>query len=103
LEGSGMVGIPGFSKRLFDALARSEINVILITQSSSEHSICVAIEERFAEKAKTVVDREFEYEMAAGRVEPLKVESGFSILAVVGGNMMQQTGVSGKMCTALGH
>lgn len=103
LEGSGMVGIPGFSKRLFDALSRAEINVILITQSSSEHSICVAIEEKHAEKAKRVVDREFEYEIAVGRIDPLKVESGFSILALVGDNMKEHTGVSGKMFTTLGQ
>src|SRR6185369_10643642 len=57
LEGGGMVGIPGFSKRLFDGLSRSQINVILITQSSSEHSICVAIEEKCGKLAKSVVDR----------------------------------------------
>ncbi len=103
LEGSGMVGIPGFSKRLFDALSRSQINVILITQSSSEHSICVAIEEKYAEAAKRAVDREFEYEINVGKIEPLKVESGFSILALVGDNMKEHTGVSGKMFTTLGH
>ncbi len=103
LEGSGMVGIPGFSKRLFDALSRAEINVILITQSSSEHSICVAIEERHSEKAKSVVDREFEAEIGVGKIEPLKVESGFSILALVGDRMKQHTGVSGKMFMTLGH
>jgi aspartokinase/homoserine dehydrogenase 1 len=103
LEGSGMVGIPGFSKRLFDALSRSQINVILITQSSSEHSICVAIEEKFAEKARTAVDAEFQYEIVAGRIEPLKVETGFSILALVGDKMKQHTGVSGKMFMSLGH
>ena len=53
LEGTGMVGIPGFSKRLFDALSQAQINVILITQSSSEHSICVAIEEKFEQAGKT--------------------------------------------------
>jgi aspartokinase/homoserine dehydrogenase 1 len=67
LEGSGMVGIPGFSKRLFDALSRAEINVVLITQSSSEHSICVAIEEKHGNLAKRVVDREFEYDPGPGR------------------------------------
>lgn len=103
LEGSGMVGIPGFSKRLFDALSRAEINVVLITQSSSEHSICVAIEERHAAKAKEVVDREFESEIGVGKIEPLKVEQGFSILALVGDNMKQHTGVSGKMFMTLGH
>ncbi len=103
LEGSGMVGIPGFSKRLFDALSRAEINVILITQSSSEHSICVAIEEKHGELAKRMIDREFEYEINAGKIEPLKVESGFSILALVGDQMKQHTGVSGKMFSTLGH
>lgn len=103
LEGSGMVGIPGFSKRLFDALSRASINVILITQSSSEHSICVAIEEKHAELAKRAVDLEFEYEISLGRIDPLKVESGFSILALVGDNMREHTGVSGKMFTTLGQ
>ncbi len=103
LEGSGMVGIPGFSKRLFDALSRASINVILITQSSSEHSICVAIEDKFASEAKQAVDREFEYEIAVGRIEPLGVENGFSILALVGDNMKEHTGVSGKMFTTLGN
>jgi bifunctional aspartokinase / homoserine dehydrogenase 1 len=102
LEGAGMVGIPGFSKRLFDALSRATINVILITQSSSEHSICVAIEEKFADAAKTVVDREFEYEIAVGKIEPLRVENQLSILAIVGDNMKNHTGISGKMFHALG-
>jgi bifunctional aspartokinase / homoserine dehydrogenase 1 len=103
LEGSGMVGIPGFSKRLFDALSRAEINVILITQSSSEHSICVAIEEKYGELAKRVVDREFEFEISTGKIEPLKAENGFSILALVGDRMKEHTGVSGKMFSTLGH
>lgn len=102
LEGSGMVGIPGFSKRLFDALSRAQINVILITQSSSEHSICVAIEEKHDALAKEVVDREFEYEIAVGRIEPLQVERGLSILALVGDSMKAHTGISGKMFSALG-
>ena len=103
LEGSGMVGIPGFSKRLFDALSRASINVILITQSSSEHSICVAIEDKHAIEAKQTVDREFEYEIAVGRIDPLGVENGFSILALVGDKMKEHTGVSGKMFTTLGN
>ena len=102
LEGSGMVGIPGFSKRLFDALSRERINVILITQSSSEHSICVAVEEKFGASAKSVVDKEFEFEIAVGKIEPLHIENGLSILAVVGDNMKNHTGVSGKMFHALG-
>ncbi|MDQ4121906.1 MAG: bifunctional aspartate kinase/homoserine dehydrogenase I [Acidobacteriota bacterium] len=103
LEGSGMVGVPGFSKRLFDALSRSQINVILITQSSSEHSICVAVEEKFSELAKTTVDAEFAYEIEAGKIEPLKIETGLSILALVGDQMRNHPGISGKMFSALGH
>lgn len=103
LEGSGMVGIPGFSRRLFGALSRAEINVILITQSSSEHSICAAVEEKYGEIARKAVDIEFEYEISTGKIEPLKVERGFSILALVGDNMKAHTGVSGKMFMTLGQ
>ena len=103
LEGAGMVGVPGFSKRLFDALAREQINVILITQSSSEHSICVAIEERVSDRARGAVDREFENEIAVGKIDPLRVETGLSILALVGDNMRFHTGVSGRMFTTLGQ
>ncbi len=103
LEGSGMVGIPGFSKRLFGALARRQINVILITQSSSEHSICVAVDESFAKPAKEEVDAEFEYEIKIGKIEPLRMENGLSILALVGDKMKSHPGISGKMFANLGH
>lgn len=103
LEGSGMVGIPGFSKRLFYALSKAKINVILITQSSSEHSICVAVEEKSAELAKSVVDAEFEREIEVGKIEPLRVDKGLSILAIVGDNMKSHSGIAGKMFSTLGH
>jgi aspartokinase/homoserine dehydrogenase 1 len=64
LEGSGMVGVPGFSKRLFEALAQAQINVILITQGSSEHSICVGIDAIKSDMAKSVVDEAFAIEIA---------------------------------------
>lgn len=103
LEGSGMVGVPGFSKRLFEALSREGINVVLITQSSSEHSICVAVEERSCDLARTAVDNEFKYEIALGKIDPVKVERSLSILALVGDKMRFHTGVSGRMFSALGH
>ncbi len=103
LEGSGMVGIPGFSKRLFEALADEKINVILITQSSSEHSICVAINSADANKAKRTVDKTFETELAQKKVEPLKVETHQSIIALVGDKMKSHPGISGKMFDALGR
>ena len=103
LEGSGMVGIPGFSKRLFAALARERINVVLITQSSSEHSICVGVNEQDTAPAQTAVDEEFATEIAAGRIEPLRPETGLAIVALVGDNMKDHPGISGKLFGALGH
>lgn len=102
LEGSGMVGIPGFSKRLFETLANANINVILITQSSSEHSICVAIEEANVKKAKSAVDKAFAYEIETNKLQPLIIEKDLSIVAVVGDNMKNHSGISGKMFSALG-
>ncbi|MEI8109920.1 MAG: bifunctional aspartate kinase/homoserine dehydrogenase I [Chitinophagia bacterium] len=103
LEGSGMVGIPGFSKRLFESLATESVNVILITQSSSEHSICVAVNEGDAERSKIAIDEQFAIEIASGKVEPLLVESGLAILALVGEQMKSHPGVSGKMFGVLGR
>ncbi|MCW3124945.1 MAG: aspartate kinase [Bacteroidetes bacterium] len=103
LEGSGMIGIPGFSKRLFAALADQKINVILITQSSSEYSICVAINEINVEKAKKAVDEEFANEIALQKLEPLQIENKLSIVALVGDNMKSHQGISGKMFAAMGR
>ncbi|MDQ3682747.1 MAG: bifunctional aspartate kinase/homoserine dehydrogenase I [Bacteroidota bacterium] len=103
LEGSGMVGIPGFSKTLFEALSNEKINVILITQSSSEHSICVGIEFSLVNKAKQAVDAAFANEIALQKVEPLKVEDELSIVALVGESMKNHTGVSGRMFSAMGR
>ncbi|MBS1915192.1 MAG: bifunctional aspartate kinase/homoserine dehydrogenase I [Bacteroidetes bacterium] len=103
LEGSGMIGIPGFSKRLFEALSSEKINVILITQSSSEHSICVAVDETNAQKAKQVVDAAFDHEIKMNQVEPLIIEKDLAIIALVGDNMKSHPGISGKMFGALGR
>ncbi len=103
LEGSGMVGIPGFSKRLFEALLSERVNVILITQSSSEHSITVGIHEADMLKAKTAVDSEFSQEILEKRIEPLIVERDMSIVAVVGDKMKNHHGTSGKLFAALGR
>ena len=83
LEGSGMVGIPGFSKRLFEALASKKINVILITQSSSEHSICVGISAHDALTARQVVDEAFTHEIERKKVAPLMVENDRAIICLL--------------------
>lgn len=103
LEGSGMIGIPGFSSRLFAALANAQINVILITQGSSEHSICVGVEVASADKAKETVDKAFEFEIASEKVQRLHIERELSIVALVGDQMRHHTGVSGRMFAALGR
>lgn len=102
LEGSGMVGVPGFSSRLFAALSQQNINIILITQASSVHTMCVAISEKDAQKAKRVADECFAYEISLGKLNPLKVETGFSIVCLVGDDMLSLSGATGRMLTALG-
>ncbi len=103
LEGSGMVGVPGFSKRLFEALSLAGINVILITQGSSEHSICVGVESANATRAKEVIDGTFADEIRMEKVFPLRLETELSIVALVGENMKSLPGISGKMFGVLGR
>ena len=103
LEGSGMVGVPGFSSRLFDALSRAGINIILITQASSVHSMCIAIAAADAEKARRAADACFAYEISLGKLNPLRVEKGFSIACVIGDDMLGHSGATGQMLAALGR
>ena len=103
LEGSGMIGIPGFSKRLFEALSRQQINVILITQASSEHSICVGVDSSQAAIAKISIDDVFAIEIKSGTVLPLIVEEELAIVALVGDNMKSHPGISGKLFGVLGR
>lgn len=101
LEGSGMVGIPGFSSRLFETLSQNDINIILITQASSVHTMCIAVAEKDAEKAREAADRCFAYEISLGKLNPLKVEKGFSIVCLVGDDVLNQSGATGRMLAAL--
>jgi len=103
LEGNGMVGVPGISKRLFEALSLNEINVKFITQASSEHSICFAIDQDEAINAKKAIDEQFEFEIFQKKVEPLIIENNLSIIALVGDNMKSHQGISGKMFSELGN
>ncbi|WP_442845263.1 bifunctional aspartate kinase/homoserine dehydrogenase I [Leeuwenhoekiella sp. H156] len=102
LEGGGMVGIPGISKRLFETLSNQGINIILITQASSEHSICLGVMEEDAGKAKNAIDEEFQYEISLNKIDPLSLEIGLSIIALVGDQMKSHQGISGKMFSTLG-
>ncbi len=102
LQGNGMVGIPGFSKRLFETLAQEKINIIFITQASSEHSICFGVSTNDALQSARAINKTFEYEISLKKLDALIVETGLSIVALVGDNMKNHQGISGKMFSSLG-
>ncbi|TDL99765.1 MAG: bifunctional aspartate kinase/homoserine dehydrogenase I [Flavobacteriaceae bacterium] len=101
ISGSEMFGFTGFSKRFFETLSRSGINIIMITQGSSEHSITIAISQDGIEKAKKEIEKEFKFEISNNLLE-IKSEKELSILALVGLGMKAHTGISGKMFGVLG-
>ncbi|MEQ3499268.1 bifunctional aspartate kinase/homoserine dehydrogenase I [Tenacibaculum sp. SSH1-16] len=102
LEGSGMVGVSGISKRLFETLSTHNINVVLITQASSEHSICVGIYDEDAEKAALKINEAFAFEIERHKIDPIIVEQGLAIIALVGDKMRNHQGLSGQMFSSLG-
>lgn len=102
LSGSGLFGVPGISGRLFSALAQANINIVLITQGSSELAISFAVQPAFSEKAKRVVEEAFLYEQEKGLVNAVKIESNLSAVAIIGENMRYQPGIAGRMFQALG-
>ena len=103
LEGSGMVGVPGFSYRLFQTLSENDISIILITQASSVNTMCVAVSAKDADKAKEAADRCFAYEISLGKLNPLKVETGYYIVCLVGNDMLANKQTTGRMLAALGR
>jgi aspartokinase/homoserine dehydrogenase 1 len=102
LEGAGMIGVPGTAHRLFGALRDSGISVILISQASSEHSICFAIPEAQAARAEQAVRRAFDVELRDGQIQHVDIALGMSILAVVGDGMAGAHGVAAKVFNSLG-
>lgn len=102
LQGLGMVGVTGISMRLFGALAKEEINVILISQASSENSISFAIDSNYSDSAHKALSHEFEREIASGRINKLSLENELSIVAIVGENMKHSAGIAGKLFHTIG-
>ena len=102
-EGSGMVGVPGFSKRFFESLSVHKINVVMITQASSEFSICIAVNSDDALTAKKLIDKEFEFEISQKRINESQIESNLSNIAIVGDKMKSKKGISGKVFNSLGQ
>ena len=103
VEGSGMVGLKGFGGRLFSCMAAADVNVILITQASSEHSISFAVIPGDTLPALEAIQKEFELELYANKIDVPKAQQGLSILAVVGENMRHSKGLSGKLFQSLGR
>ena len=102
VEGADLIGQMGFTTRFFETLSTHHINVILITQASSEYSLCIAIDTADADKAQRALNQRFELEISTGRMKPVRIESGLSIVALVGEHMKSHTGVSGKLFSSLG-
>jgi aspartokinase/homoserine dehydrogenase 1 len=102
LEGSGMIGVAGSSKRLFEVLSNESINVIFITQASSEHSICIGILNSDADIAEIAINKAFQIEIAQNKIDPCIVEQNLCIIALVGENMKNHQGLSGRMFSTLG-
>ena len=103
VEGAAMVGVPGFSARVFDALAKSNINIILITQASSEHAITFAVKDEDVAFASEVLNKEFELEIQTKRLNPITIDSGLAIIAVVGSQMKNHKGIASKIFKALAN
>ncbi len=102
IQGIGMVGVTGISMRLFTALASVNVNVILISQASSENSISIAIDEKAIEIAEYAIRQEFEKEITNGQVNKIELEGNVSVVAIVGENMKETTGIAGKLFSTMG-
>ena len=102
IQGLGMVGVTGISARLFGALARQNINVILISQASSENSISFAIDSSSSSKAEVAIRQEFDREIQLDQINKITIEDNLAIVAIVGENMKHATGVAGKLFNTIG-
>jgi len=103
LEGAGMIGVPGTADRLFAALKAAGVSVTLISQASSEHSICIAVPQALASRARQVIGDAFADELASGQIQSIDVTDGQSIVAVVGDGMAGTPGVAGRFFGTLGR
>ncbi len=103
VEGSGMIGVPGTADRLFAALKTAGVSVTFISQASSEHSICIAVPQELADRARTVITDEFADELASGQIQSVEKTDAQSIVAVVGDGMAGSPGLAAKFFGTLGR
>jgi len=103
ISGGGMIGVVGIASRLLLSLSRNDISAILITQGSSEHSICLAVLPQYGEAAKRAIENEFRHEIIDGEINKVSIQTELSVIAVVGDDMINTFGVFGKVFNALGQ
>ena len=103
VEGTGMMGIPGVAHKLFGALRAVEVSVVMISQASSEHSICFAVPRAQAELARKTVEETFFAEIQRGEVQTVDLRESCCIVAMVGDGMIERLGMAGKFFNALGQ
>jgi bifunctional aspartokinase / homoserine dehydrogenase 1 len=102
VEGTGMIGIPGVAQKIFGALRAVDVSVVMISQASSEHSICFAVPRVHAELAKKTVEQAFIIEIQRGEVQTIELTEDCCIIAMVGDGMIERLGMAGKFFSALG-
>ncbi|MCL7713986.1 bifunctional aspartate kinase/homoserine dehydrogenase I [Stenotrophomonas mori] len=103
VEGTGLIGVPGTAERVFAALRTAHVSVVMISQGSSEHSICCVVRHSEALRARDALTQAFSHELAAGQVQQVQLTEGVSVLAAVGDGMAGQPGVAARLFEALGR
>jgi len=103
VEGTGLIGVPGTAERVFSALRNAHVSVVMISQGSSEHSICCVVKQAEAEFARDALAQAFSHELAAGQVQRVQLTTGVSVLAAVGDGMAGQPGVAARLFESLGR
>ncbi len=103
VHGTGLVGVTGTAGRMFSALSHEGVNIIMITQGSSEHSICFAVDPVDAERSIVAIRKEFALQIIQRQIEEIVVENGLSVVAVIGERMRQTPGISGRLFGTLGR
>lgn len=103
IKGSGMIGVSGIAARIFTSLAGADVNIIMITQASSEHTVSIAVLPHQAESARRAIQNEFEQELLGYEIDAVEVEPDLSVIAVVGDNMKNIPGIAGRVFRALGR
>jgi aspartokinase/homoserine dehydrogenase 1 len=103
IEGGGMIGVPGIAARIFATLAGAAVNIMMISQASSEHSICVVFRQEEAARALEALQAELAPEIRAKQIQNFDLRQDLAILAVIGDNMRGTPGISGKLFSSLGE